>query len=111
MPIKIRQKTITPAVAEAMLKASEALGAVNRKLNTRHVELYANEIRSNRWKLNGDAIRLDPDGRILDGQHRLQACVLAGIPFQTIVMTGVEVVLDLKCNFVTACDKGSRLTQ
>jgi len=90
MSIKVRQKTITPAVAEAMLKASEALGAVNRKLNTRHVELYANEIRSNRWKLNGDAIRLDPDGRILDGQHRLQACVLAGIPFQTIVMTGVE---------------------
>ena len=86
MAIKVKTKTITPAVAEAMLKTSEALGAINRKLNNRHVELYANEIRSNRWKLNGDAIRLDADGRILDGQHRLHACVLAGIPFQTIVI-------------------------
>ena len=90
MSIKVRTKTITPAVAQAMLQTSAELGAINRKLNNRHVELYANEIRANRWKLNGDAIRLDADGRILDGQHRLHACVLAGIPFQTIVMTGVE---------------------
>ena len=90
MAIKVRTKIITPAMAEAMLRTSSELGAINRKLNNRHVELYANEIRSNRWKLNGDAIRLDADGRILDGQHRLHACVLAGLPFKTIVMTGVE---------------------
>lgn len=90
MSIKVRTKVITPAIAEAMLRTSAELGAINRKLNNRHVELYANEIRSNRWKLNGDAIRLDDDGRILDGQHRLHACVLAGIPFTTIVMTGVD---------------------
>lgn len=90
MSIRVKQKTITPAVAKAMLQTSKELGAVNRTLSNRHVELYANEMRSNRWKLNGVAIKLDPDGRILDGQHRLQACVLAGIPFTTMVMTGVE---------------------
>lgn len=88
--IKVRTKTITPAVAQAMLLQSKELGATNRKVSQKWVELYANEMRSNRWRLNGDAIRLDTDGRILDGQHRLHACVLSGIPFQTIVMTGVE---------------------
>ena len=38
-----------------------------------------------------DTIRrqFDENGGILDGQHRLQACVLSGVPFQTIVMSGV----------------------
>lgn len=88
--IKVRTKTITPAVAQAMLQQSAELGCSNRKISNKYVELYANEMRSNRWKLNGVAIKLDNEGRILDGQHRLHACVLSGLPFQTIVMTGVE---------------------
>lgn len=90
MAIKVRTKTITPALAQAMLQQSAELGACNRKVSQKYVELYANEMRANRWKLNGVAIKLDTDGRVLDGQHRLKACVLSGIPFQTIVMSGVE---------------------
>ena len=90
MTIKTREKVITPAAARAMLRTSEELGAKNRKVSNNHVELYANDIRSGNWKLNGDAIKLDEDGRILDGQHRLRACVLANMPMRTMVMTGVS---------------------
>ena len=89
MAIKVHTKTITPAMAKAMLDESQNLGASNRRVSQQHVDLYAEEMRHGRWKLNGVAIKLDEQGAILDGQHRLQACVAAGIPFQTIVMSGV----------------------
>ena len=89
MTIKVRTKTITPSMAQDMLQQSVKLDVINRRLSQNHVELYAKEMREGRWKLNGVAIKLDEDGGILDGQHRLQACVLSGVPFQTIVMSGV----------------------
>lgn len=89
MAIKVHTKTISPAMAKTMLETSYSLGASNRKVSNRHVDIYAEEMRSGRWKLNGVAVKLDEKGAILDGQHRLLACVQAGVPFQTILMTGV----------------------
>ena len=90
MAIKVHTKTISPAMAKSMLETSYSLGVTNRKVSNRHVDIYAEEMRSGRWKLNGVAIKLDEKGGILDGQHRLLACVQSGVPFQTIVMNGVE---------------------
>lgn len=89
MSIKIRTKTITPNMAQDMLNRSESIGIVNRKPSQNYIDLYAREMKEGRWKLNGVAIKIDENGGILDGQHRLQACVASGIPFQSIVMYGV----------------------
>lgn len=89
MTLKSKVKIITPGFAKELLERTQAAGVLNRKASPRTVEIYANEMRSNRWKLNSESIKLDENGYILDGQHRLMACVQSGCPFQTVVNTGV----------------------
>lgn len=89
MTLKTKIKVITPAYAQELLERTKAAGILNRKASPRTVEIYANEMRSNRWKLNSESIKLDENGFILDGQHRLMACVQSGCSFQTVVNTDV----------------------
>lgn len=42
------------------------------------------------WKMNGDTIRFNGNGDLIDGQHRLNACVQAAQPFDTYVVRGLE---------------------
>lgn len=43
-----------------------------------------------KWGLTGDTLKFAPDGRLLDGQNRLAACVRAGKPFKTHVVFGID---------------------
>lgn len=48
-------------------------------------------MRDGKWNgMNGEAIRFDTEGRLVDGQHRLWACVLAETPFETLMITDVD---------------------
>lgn len=67
---------ITPERAKQLLETQNG----NRHLNKNRVELYANEMRTGRWRLNGESIKIDWTGRLIDGQHRLAAVVLADTP-------------------------------
>ena len=40
--------------------------------------------------MTGDPIKFSSDGRLLDGQHRLEACEIAGLPISTHVVFGVD---------------------
>jgi hypothetical protein len=42
------------------------------------------------WKVNGEALKFSTDGKLLDGQHRLEACVRANKPFRSTVVVGLE---------------------
>jgi DNA repair protein RadD len=84
--IKTEQRCVTPAQAEHMLKASATR---NRATNTAVVKRLAKDMKDGGWVFNGEPIILDPAGNLLDGHHRLHACVLAGVPFETLVVTGV----------------------
>jgi hypothetical protein len=77
--------TITPARAKKLLGANTA----NRHLRPTVVTGYAAQMTAGEWQLNGDAIRIGDDGTLLDGQHRLTACVESGVPFDTILITGL----------------------
>lgn len=79
-------EVITPAKAEDYLRKN----VFNRKLNQNIVNLYANEMKEGRWNLNGDAIRFDTNGCLLDGQHRLYACIKAMKPFSSLVIRGLD---------------------
>lgn len=83
MQVEIRK--ITPEVAAALLENNPA----NRPIRKPHVEALARDMASGRWQVNGDAIRMNCDGSLIDGQHRLSACVKAGVPFETVVISGL----------------------
>lgn len=76
---------ITPDLAAAMLSKNTK----NRKSSPMTVKAYARDMKAGNWQLNGDAIRFDINGNLLDGQHRLAACVAAETHFQSIVIYGL----------------------
>lgn len=83
--MKIEKKTITPIMASEYLERN----VFNRNLKSIVVDSYARDMRNGKWALNGDTIRFDENGTLIDGQHRLAACIKAGVPFETFVVTGL----------------------
>lgn len=78
--------TITPHDAALLLERN----AGNRRPKERAIENYAREMRENRWRLTNQGIGLSRQGNVLDGQNRLYACQRAGVPFSTLLITGLE---------------------
>ncbi len=78
--------TITPEMARRWIKAT---GDRNfRKPDLNKVSVIAKDIVEGRWQLNGESIGLD--GEIVrNGFHRLCACVLAGLPIESVVVHGI----------------------
>lgn len=79
-------RIITPAIAKEMLGQNHK----NRNLREKTVEKYAIAMRRGDWTLNSSTIAFASDGTLIDGQHRLHACVKAGVPFTTYVITGLD---------------------
>lgn len=74
--------TLTPAIAEAWLSQNK----VNRRLSEREVKKYASDMSAGSWQMTGDPIRFDVDRNLIDGQHRLHACIRSGANFTTLVV-------------------------
>lgn len=90
-PISGSIVTLTPRMAKELLEVIEGSDQDNyRQLNQRRAAAMAGDIKAGRWEINGSAIVVDGSGRMLDGQHRCQAVVLAGQPIRTMLVTGVE---------------------
>ena len=70
---------ITPAMATNWL---ENANSRNRPVSQSAVERYARDMRSGCWRLTHQGIAFDPNGVILDGQHRLWAIVYADVPVE-----------------------------
>jgi len=47
-------------------------------------------MQSGHWRFSGEAIKIDARKRLIDGQHRLQACIDANQAFETLVVVGIE---------------------
>ena len=62
----------------------------NRHVSQRRVEIYANDIRADRWAENGETIVVSRDGLLNDGQHRCHAVIMAGMAIPAIIVFGVE---------------------
>lgn len=77
---------ITPEMAREMLTHNVR----NRRLYRHVVEKYANKMRSGQWRFVADPIRFDRDGRLIDGQHRLSACVLSETAFSAMIVRGLD---------------------
>lgn len=84
--LRVTMTVVTPRLAERWL----ASNTHNRKLRKHRVTAYALAMERGEWQPAGDsAIVLDADGRILNGQHRLAAVVMADTPQVFMVLRGV----------------------
>ena len=77
--------TITPEMAKSFLEKNEA----NRPLSARKVEAYADTMTRGGWQTNGEAIKFNRSGKLVDGQHRLNAIIKANIPVEMMLIEGV----------------------
>lgn len=79
--------TVTPQIAKEWTERNTR----NRSVRYARVERFARDMKAGKWMLNGETVKIAADGTILDGQHRLYACIQAGISFETFVVTGLPV--------------------
>lgn len=86
--ITVTSELVTPDIAESWLAART--DGRQRPLSEPHAVRLANSMTRGKWQESGDAIRFDLEGSLIDGQHRLRACVISGVPFRTLVMRGLE---------------------
>ena len=83
--MNVTKETITPKKAMEWLKRNVA----NRPLSMVDARKWASAMRSKKWMLNGETIKFNCNGDLIDGQHRLTGCVEAGVPFTTYVVRGL----------------------
>lgn len=82
--MKTYWETITPERASALLK----LNTNNRPVRKLHTKNLARAMKQGDWVPNGDPIRFNCT-LLLDGQHRLLACVESGCAFKTLIVEGL----------------------
>lgn len=77
---------VTPETAKVWLGQNTN----NRPLSDQVVCKYAEQMDRGEWISNGEPIIFSSDGRLHDGQHRLEAICLAGKPVEMLVVTGID---------------------
>lgn len=77
--------TVDPVFAKAALERN----VNNRPASTPTLRKYEGRMQTG-WKLTGETIIFSKNGNLLNGQHRLQACISAGATFQVFVVFGVD---------------------
>jgi hypothetical protein len=77
----------TPALAMQILDNNNDM---NRSIRQARVEKYASDMRAGKWLMNGETIKFTKEGKLLDGQHRLWAVVLAEVPIDMLVIEGLD---------------------
>jgi hypothetical protein len=81
----IKKEIVTPHLAESYLN----LNLRNRPLSASRVRLYVEVMRRGEWMFNGDPIRFDDSGVLIDGQHRLKAVAVSGVTQSFLVLRGL----------------------
>lgn len=89
---------ISPQDAERMLEKNTH----NRKITPSRVESLAQSIERGEFTLTGEPIIFGRDGTLLDGQHRLHACVMADTAIITAIIYGVDPAAFAAMGFVKA---------
>lgn len=78
--------TVTPQEAREWLDTKNSR---NRPVSENAVAKYAQEMAQGRWVENSQPIIFGESKQLLNGQHRLHACVRSGKPFVTTITWGV----------------------
>ena len=79
--MKSKLVLITPEQAEVYLAGNTG----NRPIKKTRVETYASDMLAGRWMTTPQGIMITPNGRLIDGQHRLAAVVKSGVTVEMYV--------------------------
>ena len=77
---------ITPTLAEILLERNES----NRTPRDHVIKRYSRQMKAGIWGLTGETIIISKGGILLNGQHRLKACVDAATSFPTFIVFGID---------------------
>ncbi len=97
---------VTPAMAQEWLR----LNTHNRPLSMARAKGMAADMAAGRWSVTNETIGFDTEGRLLDGQHRLQAVVLAGVPVKMGITFGLQPEVFTKINIGSTRTPGDILS-
>ncbi len=92
--------TINPEEAARLLSANTS----NRKINKANLMTLSKIIKEGKWAYNGQPIIIGESGRLLDGQHRLLACV------NTSVAIDSELIINVPDRTFASIDSGKART-
>lgn len=91
--MKIKIENITPQLAKLWLEDNKNFREPKRK----NIAKMVQDMKAGKWELNGETIKWDTDGNLVDGQNRLMACIEADVPFKSVVAYDVESDLNIDC--------------
>lgn len=80
---------ITPSMAQVMMERNKDDEWQNRPSSESGLRRYARSMLKG-WKYTGETIIFSKSGRLLNGQHRLLACIQASVAFPCLVAFAVE---------------------
>lgn len=105
-PMTFEILEISPGMAQLWLETR----GPNRRLRMGHVRELATEMKAGRWVITHQGIAFGPDGKIVDGQHRLSAIVMAGFPVTMLVSFYAEAAPLLLIDSISPKSLADRLT-
>jgi len=79
--------SVTPEMAKRWLDNNNNH---NRDISEFRVSQYVADMEEDRWKFNGETIQFDRSGMLLNGQHRLMAIFVSGIPQTFLIVRGLD---------------------
>jgi hypothetical protein len=89
--VEISEVTMTPALATTLLEGNTA----NRRLNPRRVRSLVTALTAGEYQFDGTPVRLADDGRVLDGQHRLEAVRASGVSVPMLLIKNLDPSIQL----------------
>ncbi len=98
--LNVEYLEITPDIARMFLKGNTR----NRTVYPDIVDRYAAKMAAGKWRFTADPIRFDTIGTLIDGQHRLLACIAANATFTALV------IRDLDPAIMEVIDSGKKRT-
>lgn len=86
--LKTMIRVITPEDADVILEESKDYNY--RTPNYATVDIYANDMLNGNWKENGESIKFDKLGKLIDGQHRIMAVKKSGVAQTFVIVLGID---------------------
>lgn len=80
------QVLISPQFATDLL----SLNTGNRPLKNGTLNKYTDDMKKGKWRYNGDIIQISKSGKLLNGQHRLNAIIQSGTTQMFNIQSGLE---------------------
>lgn len=84
--VSVSTQMVTPEIAKRMLSNLRN----DRPLSKNTLLNYTEVMRRGEWQFNGDPVRLNGEGQLIDGQHRLHAIVNSGKQQRMLVIHGLD---------------------